>query len=358
MAEGEESDDSQKTEDPTPKRLEEARKKGQVALSRELNNWVMLLAATLLIAIMGPSVMNQLTQALRIFIEQPEQLPQVPGGFSVILGATFWKIVKILALPLLVLMLAAIAGPFIQVGPLFAPESIHPDLSKVSPIKGWERIFSRRALMELVKGIFKLGLIGVVGFTVLYPYYSGVSHFVGLPLPQLLSEMLQLFVRLMIGILIALAVLAGIDVVYQRNEFMKKMRMTRHELKEEYKQSEGDPQIKAQLRRLRSEKARKRMMANVPKADVVITNPTHFAVALQYDSATMDAPLCVAKGADLVAARIRDVATEHHIAIVQNPPLARALYSTVDIDETVPPEHYKAVAEVISYVFKLKGKLK
>ncbi len=358
MADGEESDDSQKTEDPTPKRLEEARKKGQVAMSRELNNWVMLLAGTLLISSMASSFMLHLSEIMRVFIEQPEKMPQAPGGFSIVLGRTFWRVAGLMAMPLLILMMASVAGPFLQVGPLFSPETIHPDLSKVSPMKGFERIFSRRALVEFAKGLFKFGLVGTVGFIVLYPYYGAVDHFVGLPLPQILGEMLHLFVRLMVGILVVLAVLAGADVVYQRNEFMKKMRMTRQEMKEEYKQSEGDPQIKARLRQLRQEKARKRMMQNVPKADVVITNPTHFAVALQYDTETMDAPVCLAKGADHIAAKIREVAKEHKIVIVENPPLARVLYNTVEIDETVPPEHYKAVAEVISYVFRLKGKIK
>ena len=162
----------------------------------------------------------------------------------------------------------------------------------------------------------------------------------------------------MIGILVALAVLAGIDVVITRNEFMKKMRMTREERKEEFKQSEGDPMIKGKLRQLRMQKARQRMMQNVPKADVVITNPTHFAVALQYDSEGMDAPICLAKGADNIAFKIREVAKEHKIAIVENPPLARVLFDTVEIDAAVPPEHYKAVAEVISFVFRMKGRIK
>ena len=356
MAE-DDNDDSQKTEDPTPKRLEEARKKGQVAMSRELNNWVMLLAGTLVVALAGPSFMSALAETLKGFIEHPERMPPVPGGFSTILGETFWRVAGLMALPMILLMLAAFLAPFAQVGPLFAPETVKPDLSKLSPVKGFERLFSRRALAEFAKGVFKITLIGVVCYMALKPYYGQVDHFVGMPVEDMMRETMVLFVRLMIGVLVALAILAGIDVVYQRNEHLKKMRMTRQELRDEYKQSEGDPHIKAKLRQLRADKARKRMMQAVPQATVVITNPTHFAVALKYDPDTMDAPLCVAKGADNVALRIREVAKENDVTVYENPPLARVLYSTVDIDEAVPPEHYKAVAEVISFVFRLKGRL-
>ncbi len=337
MAEGEQ-DDSQKTEDPTPKRLEEARKKGQVAMSRELNNWVMLLAGTMVVATMSSSFMLKLADYLKIFLEQPHLMPQVPGGFSIILGQTFWHVMGMLAIPLIALMLAAFLGPFMQIGPLFAPEVIHPELSKLSPM-------------------FKICVVGIAGYMALRPYYDSVDHFVGLPLPDMMREMLTLFVRLMIGVLVVLAVLAAIDVLYQRNDHYKKMRMTRQELRDEYKQSEGDPHIKAKLRQLRSEKARQRMMQAVPTATVVITNPTHFAVALKYDPDKMEAPQCVAKGMDDVALKIREVAKANNVTLYENRPLARILYDTVEIDDMVPPEHYKAVAEIISFVFKLKGKL-
>ena len=354
----EDDDDSQKTEDPTPRRLEEARKKGQVAVSRELNNWIMLLASTILIAMAAPGFMAQLSDILKVYIEKPEMLPQVPGGFREVLGKTLWQVVGLMALPLIALMVAAVIGPFAQAGPIFAPEVLTIDFSKVSMKQGFGRIFSRRALMEFFKSLFKFCLIGGVIYIALFPYYGQVDHFIGLPLSDIMKEMMVLFIRLMIGVLVALAVLAGVDVIYTRAEFMKKMRMTREERKEEYKQSEGDPQIKAKLRQLRFQKARQRMMQSVPKADVIITNPTHFAIALQYNPETMDAPLCLAKGADTIAAKIREVAKENNIAIVENPPLARVLYDTVEIDEAVPPEHYKAVAEVISFVFRMKGKIR
>lgn len=353
-----EQDDSQKTEDPTPKRLEESRKKGQVALSREINNWIMLLAATLVIGVTATSVFARMKDHMRGYIEHAHALPGVPGGVGAVMSESFWIILGILALPLVILIFAAFIGPFLQVGPLFAPEVIKPDISKISPIKGFKRLFSLRALMEFAKGILKIAVISTVGVLILAPFYGGIEHLVGQPLPLVMRELLALVLRLMTGILVALIVIAVIDVVFQRNEHMKKMRMTRQELKDEYKQTEGDPHVRAKLRQLRAERARQRMMQAVPSADVVITNPTHYSIALKYDPDKMDAPVCVAKGIDEIALRIRELAKEHNIVLYENKPLARLLYDTVEIDEMVPPEHYKAVAEVISYVFKLKGKLK
>ncbi len=353
----EEADDSQKTEDPTPKRLEESRKKGQVALSREINNWIMLLAATLLIAFAAPSMFARLKEFLKAYIEHAADVPEGPGGVASVLSASFWVVLAILALPLIVLAFSAFIGPFIQVGPLFAPEVIKPDFSKVSPLKGFKRLFSMRALMEFAKGLLKISIISVVGLILLQPFYDTAEHLVGQPLPIMLDELLALVIRLMTGVLVALLIIAVIDLVYQRAEHMKKMRMTKQEIKDEYKQSEGDPHVRAKLRQLRAERARQRMMQSVPQADVVITNPTHFAIALKYNPDTMDAPVCVAKGIDEIALRIREVAKENNIVLYENKPLARMLYDTVEIDEMVPQEHYKAVAEVISYVFKLKGKL-
>lgn len=358
MSDGEQEDDSSKTEDPTPKKLEEARKKGQVPISREINNWIMLLTGTIVVLAIGPAMMEDMGRYLRTFIEQPHMMPGVPGGFGVVLGDTFWQIVKLMILPFLILMAAAFIGPFVQVGAIFAPEVIKPDMSKISPMKGFGRLFSMRSILEFVKGILKIGLIAVVGIFLLKPFYGTIEHMVGLDPMAMLGEVYELINRLMIGVLIVLMVIAVIDLIYQRQEHYKKMRMTKQELRDEYKQSEGDPHVKAKLRQLRQEKARARMMQAVPTADVVITNPTHFSVALKYDPETMTAPIVVAKGVDDLAMRIREMAKEHDVTIVQNPPLARVLFDTVDIDQPIPAEHYKAVAEVISYVFRLKGKLK
>ncbi|MCB9982246.1 MAG: flagellar biosynthesis protein FlhB [Rhodospirillales bacterium] len=353
----EQSDDAQKTEDPTPKKLEEARKKGQVAVSKEVNNWVMLFAATILIAAMAPYVLSNLMQILKAYFERSYMFPGAPGGMRIVLGEGLKEVLKTMALPFLFLIMAAFLAPFVQVGPLFAPEAIKPELSKISPIKGFQRLFSMRSLMEFAKGVLKLAIIGLVGVVIIKPYFGQFEHFIGLPIPLLMVELKDLIVRLMIGVLVVLVVVAVIDLVYQRHEHAKKMRMTKQEVKDEYKQTEGDPHVKARLRQLRSEKARRRMMQAVPSADVVITNPTHYSIALKYDPETMEAPLCVAKGIDQIALRIREIAREHDIILYENRPLARTLYDVVDIDETIPVEHYQAVAEVISFVFKQKGKL-
>lgn len=353
----EDDDDSQKTEDPTRKKLEEARKRGQVAISREINNWIMLLAATLLVGVASPGMMSVLTHFLRSYIEQAGSLPGAPGGIATVLSGSFWHVLGIIALPLMLLMFAAFIGPFIQVGPLFAPESIKPDVSKISPMAGFKRLFSKRALMEFVKGLLKISIIGFVGYVLMKPYFPGIDHMVGMPLPLMLDELYALVMRLLTGMMFVLLIVAIADVVYQRVEHHKKMRMTKQEVKDEYRQSEGDPHVRAKLRQLRAEKARQRMMQAVPQADVVITNPTHYAIALKYKPEEMDAPVCVAKGVDNVALRIRELAKENNVVIYEAPPLARALYDVVELDEMIPAEQYKAVAEVISYVFKMKGRM-
>lgn len=352
-----EQDDSQKTEEPTPKKLEESRKKGQVALSREINNWVMLFTGTIVVLAIGPFALSNMKSHMQSYIEKAHIMPAAPGGLDFVLGDSFWLVVGILIVPLLILMVAAFLAPFLQIGPLFAPEIIKPDVSKISPLKGFKRLFSLRSIMEFVKGILKIGIVGTVGVILLYPFYTGVEKMVGIPVPQMMDELQVLVLQLMAGILVVLLVVAVIDLIYQRYEHYKKMRMTKQELKDEYKQTEGDPHVRAKLKQLRQEKARARMMQAVPEADVVITNPTHYSIALKYEPEEMDAPVLIAKGFDDVAMRIRELAKEHDIPLYENKPLARVLFDTVDIDQMIPPEHYQAVAEVISYVFQLKGKL-
>lgn len=355
MAEEQQTDDAQKTEEPTPKKIEESRKKGQVALSREVNNWVILLAGTILVVALIPSMFSNMTDILKAYIERAHSVSAMPGGLHIVLGEGAKLTLKAIAFPMAILMLAAFLAPFVQIGPLFAPEAIKPSLSKISIIKGFGRLFSMRSLMEFAKGILKITIIGVVGVIIIYPYFGSLEHLIGLPMPILMDELKVLVIKMLVGVLVALLIIAVVDLVYQRFEHHKKMRMSKQEIKDEYKQTEGDPHVRARLRQLRSERARQRMMQSVPDADVVITNPTHFSIALKYDPETMEAPKCVAKGIDEVALRIREVAKEHDIILYENRPLARTLYDTVDIDETIPPEQFQAVAEVISYVFKQRG---
>ncbi|HBH26162.1 MAG TPA: flagellar biosynthesis protein FlhB [Rhodospirillaceae bacterium] len=352
MAEGggEQPDESQKTEDPTPRRLEQAREKGQVPVSREVSTWLLLFVGTLLIAFGAGPLLTHIALTLRGYLEHAHALPltALAAGLSAIGVA--------LLLPALVLMAVAFAGPFLQVGPLFSTEPITPKLSKVSLVSGLQRLFSGRALFEFFKGIVKISAVSAAAFLALQPFVPGLPHMVGMPAGDLLAEVFFLLMRMLAVVLVVLLVLAVADLLFVRFTHHQKMRMSRQEVRDELKQSEGDPLIRARLRALRAERAKKRMMANVPKSDVVITNPTHYAVALRYDPAEMEAPVCVAKGVDAVALRIRAVAAEAGVEVVESPALARTLYTVVEVDEVIPPEQYRAVAEVISYVFKRRGR--
>jgi flagellar biosynthetic protein FlhB len=358
MAENEQEDEASKTEDPSSKKLEEGRKRGQVAQSRDLSTWVMLLAATLLIGVATPSMFSYMTHELRGFFEHAHDVPSDGGGISKALTETLMISLKGSLLFLLIMMIAAIVGPAMQVGFMLSPEVLKPDFSKVSIMKGFGRLFSIKSIVEFIKGLLKISAIGFIGYIMVEPYMNSIEHSINIPILDILIETQSLSLRMMIGILIAFFVIAIADFLYQRFEFMKQMRMTKQEVKDEYKQTEGDPFIKGKLKQLRMEKARQRMMQNVPKADVIITNPTHFSIALKYDTEISDAPILIAKGVDEVAFRIRELAKEHDIIIFENPPLARSLYDTVEIDEPIPIEFYKAVAEIISFVYKKKGKIK
>lgn len=358
MAEDEKPDDASKTEDPTPKKLEEGKKRGQVAQSKDLSTWVMLLAATILMGTATPYMFTSLTDFLKNFFAQSYTFTGTAGGVGFILTEIFFHSVKASLVFFIVLIVAAIAGPMMQVGPMIAPEVLKPDFSKVSIIKGFGRLFSLRSIMEFVKGLLKITAIGVVGFVMIYPYFDGIEHSIDMNPTTMLEETKSLSIRMMVGILVVLLAIALGDFLYQKWEFNKQMRMTKQEVKDEYKQTEGDPFVKGKLKQIRMERARQRMMQNVPKADVVITNPTHFSVALKYDTEVADAPIVIAKGIDEVAMRIREIAKDNEIILFENPPLARTLYDTVDIDQMIPEDLYKAVAEIISFVYKKKGKIK
>ncbi len=356
MSEEDNTDDSQKTEEPSQKKLLDARNRGQVVMSREINNWIMLFVAVMVIAMLAPSVMSKMRDSLSAFLSSPHSMPADAYGLKMTVQDLLKEIGLIWFMPLLFLFIGAMIGPFVQIGPMFSAESIKPTLDKISIFKGISRLFSSKSLMEFLKGIFKLLLVGMVGVIILIPFFPSVEHFIFLDFSQMLGELHFLLIRLFIGVLAVLVVIAIVDYMFQRHDFMKRMRMSKQELKEEYKQTEGDPQVKAHLRELRETKARQRMMASVPEADVVITNPTHYAIALKYDSENMNAPIMLAKGIDKVAHRIKDVANENDIPVIENPPLTRSLYAAMEIGQMIPAEHYKAVAEVISHVFKLKNK--
>ncbi len=349
------TDKSQKTEEPTPKKLQDARDKGQVASSREINHWFMLLAISIIFMVLADSMAGDIARTLVKFIERPDSLPTDAGGLNAVFTSTIADIGMALLPAMIILVLAALASGFMQTGFIASVDRIQPKLEKISIIKGAERLFSMKAVVEFTKGVLKIAIVGSVATMVILPQFDGMDRLMTIPAIEFLGELQWLGVKLVAAILAVMTVIAVIDFLYQRFEHVKGMRMSRQEIKDEMKQTEGDPQVKARMKQIRTERARKRMMAAVPEADVVITNPTHFAVALKYDPENMAAPRLLAKGADLVAQRIRELAKEHDVPIVENPPLAQALFAGVEIDDEVPEEYYKAVAEVISYVFQLKG---
>jgi flagellar biosynthetic protein FlhB len=350
----EEQDDSQKTEDPTSRRLDEARSRGQVANSREVNNLLMLGVFSLSVLFFGGTAARALYTASMPFIESPDQVP-ADFGHLIHIG---WHLLGVLlmagAVPLVLAVIAAIGAGYLQFGLIFSAEGIMPKLDKISPLAGLKRMFSVRSLAEFVRGLLKIAVVASVALFLIVPEVAHLNKLIGMEMVQLLAETKALLAKLLIGVVAIVAAIATIDVIYQRMQHLREMRMSRQEIKDEFKETEGDPLIKGRLRQLRMERTRRRMMAQVPHSDVVVTNPTHYAVALKYDPATMSAPRMMAKGVDKVAQKIREIAKEHGIPVVENPPLARGLHAAVDIDQEVTPEFYKAVAEVISYIFKLK----
>jgi flagellar biosynthetic protein FlhB len=350
-------DDDSKTEDASSHKLDEARQKGQVAQSREVTNWFAMSGGAGALLIFGPHIAASMRQAMEIFFQRAGTMRI--DGTAVAVMLAILNDIAIALLPAFLLMIAAgVAGTVLQSGIIFATDKLVPKLEHISIGAGFKRLFSVRSFIEFLKGLLKMAAVGSVAFTLLMPEIDRLPMLASFGAAAMAHEMMILAVRLVGGVLAALAMIAIADFAYQKISFMNSMRMSKQEVKEEYKQQEGDPFMKGKLRQIRTERARRRMMAAVPNASVVITNPTHFAVALQYEMNSAGAPRLVAKGADLVAARIREVARAHDIPIVENPPVARALYAAVELDQEVPPEHYKAVAEIIGYVFRLKGKIK
>lgn len=351
-------DASQQTEEPTQRRLDQARSHGDLVKSSELQTLVLLAGGTLAIAMFGRTAALELASTFRIFLAHPDQIDVDSGGLMALMRELMGRIATILGPVFITMMIAGLAGNLVQHGPVFTFEKIKPDLSKLSLISGLKRMFGVDGFTNLFKGLLKIAIVGAAVWTQLWPERGGLSAVLLQSPAGVASDMTHLLFKVLIAALSAMAFIAGADYLQQRFQFMKRNRMSKQEVKEEFRQTEGDPVVKAKVRQIRMERAKRRMIAAVPGATVVITNPTHFAVALKYESGKMAAPVCVAKGADALALRIREVAKEHNVPIVENPPLARALHATVEVDEAIPAEHYKAVAQVIGYVMRLTGKLK
>jgi flagellar biosynthetic protein FlhB len=355
MAEG--SDDSQKTEEPTQKKLDDARERGRVPNSREVNHWFMILAGTIIVAMVSPSLSTGLKNVLGRYLEFAHAIPVSENTLRDIIARIANDVAFLLILPILLLVIAALATGMVQSGIMLATDRIVPKMERVSPMQGMKRLFSFKSLAEFLKGVAKITIVGAVATMLMLPSFGGIEQLMRIEIAVLPELLRALATKLMIGVLAIVTVIAIVDFLYQKFEFMKQMRMSRQEIKDEMKQSEGDPMVKQRLRQIRQERARPRMSAAVPQASVVITNPTHFAVALKYEFGEMDAPVLVAKGQDFMAKQIREIAEANDIPIVENPPVARAIYAGVEVDQQIPSEHFKAVAEIIGYVMRLKGKM-
>ena len=348
-----EEDGGERTQDPTQKRLDEAIDRGDVVKSQEVNTWFVIAGAALVLSAFSGSMGSGLTTTMRGLIANAHNInmdgPALPRLFEKI-GV---EIIAAVAIPFLVLMLAALGGNMIQHRLVWSFEILAPKLSKISPAAGFKRLFGKQALANFAKGLIKLVLVGSVLTALMWPERGRImaleraDPLMVLPLAQSLA------MKLLGAVVAMMAVVAMADYLFQYRQWYERQKMSLREMKQEFKQSEGDPTIKGKMKQVRNSRMRKRMIANVPKAAVIITNPTHYSVALSYERG-MPAPVCVAKGADRIALKIREVAGEHNIPIVENVPLARALYATVEIDDEIPVEHYHAVAEIIGYVMGLR----
>lgn len=348
-----ESDDTEKTEDPTQKRLDDALERGDVAKSQEINTWFVIAGATLVLSTFAGSIGDGFQTPLRNLIANSWQIRTDGPGLLALTEQIGYRLAAVLGIPLLLLMMAAVAGNVIQHRFVWSGESLKPKLSKISVVSGAKRIFGKQAAANFAKGLFKLIALGALMTAVLWPERSRLDAMVRLDPDALLGITKSLTLQLLGAVIVMLALVAIADYLFQYRQWFERQKMSLREMKEEFKQSEGDPHIKARIRQLRHVRMKKRMMAAVPKASVIITNPTHYSVALSYERG-MSAPVCVAKGVDNIALKIREIAREHDIPVVENVPLARALYAVVEIDDEIPAEHYHAVAEIIGYVMGLK----
>lgn len=348
MSEG--PDRESKTEEATPRKLEQAREKGDGAKTMDLASFATLSASAAVCLLAGGWLSRNMASQLLPFIAQPDQMILEGGG-----GVQVLKYALMAGAPALLFVMAAtavsgVAANLVQSGFRITPDKLKPDFSKVDPRKGLQRLFGPDALMQFVKSIIKVIAIAVIGWVVLKPAVDQFAGLSALDPAAMLPYCLDILKRLVFAVAAFTLVIAGGDFLWQRQRFMVRMRMTKEEVKEDYKQTEGDPHVKARQRQLRHERARRRMMQAVPEATVVIMNPTHYAVALKYEQGEHAAPLCVAKGLDSLALKIRSVAEEAGVPVIEDPPLARALYAAVEIEEMIPPAHFEAVAKIIGFI--------
>ncbi len=350
-------DKDSKTEQPTATKLNKAKKEGDIPRSQEVSSVGMLIAGLVVVALIGPSLALELREYLSGFLANPHQMEFSPEAVRSLFAGTIADVAMILAFPLSIFFAAALITNIGQVGLNFTTKQLQPKLSKLSIMSGIKKIFSSRSLLEAGKGVVKMLVVGALIGLFIIPSMSHPDKIADQSIIATLLEFHEKTVLILFLVILIMVAVAIIDFAYQKWSHKEKLKMTKQEVKDEKKNAEGDPKVKNRIRGLRLERHRQRMIANVSKASVVITNPTHYAVALKYDIDSMAAPVVVAKGVDYLAKRIRQVAENHDVPVMENPPLARALHAAVEVDQEIPEEHYKAVAEVISYVMQLKDKI-
>jgi flagellar biosynthetic protein FlhB len=351
MADGQDKDD--KTEEATARRLEDARKRGDIIYSQEVGAALSLGAATLIVALFAAPIAASLARMLSWFFANAASAAVDPGALQRMAAGVLLATFTVIGGAAVALALAGVASRYLQDKPTLTAERLKPELSKIDPIKGFGRVFGAQAASQFFKALAKFAVVGAAMTWALWPRDATIEQSGFIDLRMLLPLAQERAVALLFALAIAAAAIAGIDYLATRQSYMKRQRMSRRDLRDEMRQSEGDPLVKMRLRQIRMERSRTRMLAAVPQASVVVTNPTHYAVALRYDADETPAPICVAKGVDEVALRIRETAAEHNVPIVEDPPLARALFASADLDQPIPREHYEAVARVIGYVMSL-----
>jgi flagellar biosynthetic protein FlhB len=348
----------EKTETASPKRRREAREKGQVAKSRELITAVLLLITFITLRIFAASIITNLADLIKMFLTFPRNIENAVRieDLSAVYIKCLWVFTKIMAPILLVSAVVAIALNYLQVGFLFTMKPLTPKFDKLNPITGFKNIFSKKAFVELIKSVFKIGIIAYVIVSYLKNNFAVIPELLALDMLETAVFIGNTIINTGIRVAAVLLIMSVFDYGFQFWEFEKSMKMSKQEIKDEYKMTEGNPQIKSKIKEKQRQMSLRRMMNEVPKADVIITNPTHFAIAIKYDTTKAEAPIVLAKGKDIIAQKIKELAKDNNIPTVENKPLAQALYKSVEIGDMVPAELYKAVAEVLAFVYSLKNK--
>lgn len=345
----------ERTEQATQKRREETRRRGQVARSMEVNSAVILITSFLVLFAFGPRFIDGFRDLMGVFFRLDPATPVTVTSIHDLLIGLMWRYLNIMLPLFAALMVMGVLINILQVGFLFTGEPLQPKLEKINPVAGLKRLFSKRSAETLIKDILKIIVVGWIGYSAVKGILGDILNMSGSTAAEVVAFAASNVFRIAMKIFIGYVILAILDYAFQRWDYEQSMKMTRQEIREELKQTEGDPLLRARVRSVQREMARRRMMEEVPKADVVVTNPTEIAVALRYEPG-MPAPQVVAKGRRLIAERIRNAALEHDIPIVRNVPLAQALYKAVNVGQYIPGDLYTAVAEVLAYVYKLKGK--